>query len=54
MGIEEGEEVQAKVNKNSRKSPFPHLQKEKVIQVQETFRTPNRKKIRKKTPSDVL
>jgi hypothetical protein len=46
MGIEEGEEVQAKqvcniCNKIITEN-FPNLEKTMPIQVQETFRTPNR------------
>jgi hypothetical protein len=46
MGIEEGEEVQEKgmhniLNKIITEN-FPNLEKTVLIQVQETFRTPNR------------
>jgi hypothetical protein len=46
MGIKEEEEVQAKgittiFNKNIAEN-FPNLEKEKLIQVQEASRTPNR------------
>jgi hypothetical protein len=45
MGIEEGEEVQAKgtdniLNKITADN-IPNLEKERVIQLQETFRKPN-------------
>jgi hypothetical protein len=54
MGIEEGEEVQAKgicniFNKIIKES-FPNLEKTVPIQVQEAFRTPNRLYQNRTTP----
>jgi hypothetical protein len=54
MGIEEGEEVQAKgmgniFNKIITEN-FPNLQKTMPIQVQETSRTPNRHDQNRTTP----
>jgi hypothetical protein len=58
MGIEEGEEVQAKgicniVNKIITEN-FPNLEKTMPIQVQETSRTPNRLDQNRTTPQHII
>jgi hypothetical protein len=54
MGIEEGEDVQAKGINNIIKKiitkNFPSLEKTMPIQVQEVFRTPNRLDQNRTTP----
>jgi hypothetical protein len=48
MGIEEGEDIQSKDIENLFNriiaENFPNLEKERVIQVLEAYRTPNQKK----------
>jgi hypothetical protein len=58
MGIEEGEEVQAKgmhniFNKIITEN-FPNLEKTMVIQVQEAFRAPNRLDPNRTTPQIII
>jgi hypothetical protein len=58
MGIEEGEEVQAKgicniVNKIITEN-FPNLEKSMPIQVQEASRTPNRLNQNRTTPRHII
>jgi hypothetical protein len=58
MGIEQEVEVQAKGTENIfnkiTAENFPNLEKEKVIQVQEAFRTSNRQYQKRVPTTDIL
>jgi hypothetical protein len=54
MGVEEGEEIQTKGTDNLFNriiaEKFPNLEKERVTQVQEAYRTPNHRDQKRNTP----
>jgi hypothetical protein len=58
MGIEEGEEIQTKgidnlLNKLIAES-FPNLEKERIIQMQEAYRTPSHQDQKGNTPRHII
>jgi hypothetical protein len=58
MGVEEGEEIQTKGIDNLFNriiaENFPNLEKERVTQMQEVYRTPNHQDQKRNTPRNII
>jgi hypothetical protein len=58
MGVEEGEEMQTKINDNPFNriiaENFPNLEEERITQVQEAYRTPNHQDQNRITPRHII